>query len=301
MFGRKKKSAAVNSKQQEYRDFFKIEDKVLIYYEKNNATTDEEKSGYIIFINMQDQLDYVDLRNKDQMSLKEKKSFQHWLGRLKAAEATPCINLTKKQMLAFRQHLAQGYLLIFQREFNGIDDIIRDALHFLKQRNMEESRELIMLSAGYIAFFASLVGVFLYIIDFRNFWFYGVIFGILGSFVSIWSRYGKEMMTGLASVFLHVMEATSRMFIGAIAAVMVMFMVRSGLMLNISDNKEMFFLYCIFSFAAGFSERFVPSLIERLIEKELGDKGSTETANDTVNDTDNETDNGADNDADEKG
>ncbi len=268
MFGLKK-TESIDAKQKEYREFFKIEDKELIYYEKNDATADADKDGYIIFINMHDHLDYVDYRKKDKVSIEEKKNFQRCLGKLKAAEATPCMNLSEKQFIAFRQHLAPAYLLIFQWEFNGVDDIIKDALQFIRQRNMEKSRELVMQSAGIVALLASIIGFIIYMMGNRDYWFYGIIFGILGSYVSVWSRCGNVKMTGLASVNLHILESFSRMFIGAIAAVIVMFIARSGLMLDIGGEQEIFYLYCVFSFAAGFSERFVPSLIEKIINKEI--------------------------------
>ena len=75
-------------------------------------------------------------------------------------------------------------------------------------------------------------------------------------------------MTGLASKGLHYMESVSRLFVGAIAAVVVMFAIRSGLMLAIEEGRGLFFLYCVFAFAAGFSERLLPSLMERIIKNE---------------------------------
>lgn len=269
MCARKKKTDVMDANQQEYRDFFKIVDKVLFYCEMNNAKDDEEKEGYIVFINMQDELDYVDLRKNEDWTPEDKKQFQRCLGKIQTAEVTPCMNLSWKQVLAFKQYLAQGYLQILQRDFDDVDEIIENALLFLKQRNIETSRQLFLESAGIVALLAAIMGLLLYFFNYHLLWIYGILFGILGSFVSIWSRYGKEEMTGLASIFLHIMESLSRLFIGAIAAVVVMFAIRSGLVLAIGDGSGMFFLYCVFGFAAGFSERFIPSLLEKFINKEL--------------------------------
>ena len=269
MCRKKKKDNEIDQNQKEYREFFHIKDKVLIYYEKNDAKNEAEKEGYIVFINMQDDLDYVDLRNKAEWTPDEKKEFQRWLGKIQTAEVTPCINLPWEQVLAFKQYLAQGYLQILQRDFSGIQEIINDALLFLKQRNVEKSRQLFLESAGLVAFVAAVLGLSLYFAGYRVLWVYGILFGILGSFVSIWTRYGKEEMTGLASVFLHVMESISRLFIGAIAAVVAMFAIRGGLMLAVGEGPGTFFLTCVFGFAAGFSERFIPSLLEKFITKEI--------------------------------
>ena len=79
MFGHKKQMEVPDDNQKEYREYFKIVDKVLVYYEKNDAKTDAddaEKDGYIVFINMQNDIDYVDYRKKTDWTLDEKKSFR---------------------------------------------------------------------------------------------------------------------------------------------------------------------------------------------------------------------------------
>lgn len=265
---RKKTNTPIDANQEEYRKFFQIEDKILLYYEKD----EEKKEGYIVFINKQNDLDYVDLRDKSSWTADEQKEFQCYLGKIQAAEVTPCVNLSEKQILTFKQYLGQGYLQILQRDFQGIDEIISNALLYLQQRNVETSRQIFLESGGLVALLAAISGLALYLCGNRTMWYYGILFGILGSFVSIWTRYGKIEMTGLASVLLHVLESLSRLFIGAIAAVVAMFAVRSGLILAIGDGSRVFFLCCIFAFAAGFIERFIPSLLEKLVSKEISSK-----------------------------
>lgn len=265
---RKKKNKPLDANQEEYRKFFKIEDKILLYYEM-----DEKKNvGYIVFINKQNDLDFVDKRDKSSWKEEELKEFQRCLGKIQAAEMTPCMNLSEKQVLVFKQYLGQGYLQILQRDFEGIDEIIENSLLFLQQRNVETSRQLFLQSGGFVALLAAITGLVLYFTECRTLWYYGILFGVLGSYVSIWTRYGKEEMTGLASVWLHILESISRLFIGAIAAVIAMFAIRSGLMLAIEDGHGLFFLYCVFAFAAGFIERFIPSLLEKLVTKEISSK-----------------------------
>lgn len=265
---RKKTNTPIDANQEEYRKFFQIEDKVLLYYEKD----EKKKEGYIVFINKQNDLDYVDFRDKSTWSEEECKSFQRCLGKIQTAEVTPCVNLSEKQILTFKQYLGQGYLQILQRDFDGIDEIISNSLLYLQQRNVETSRQIFLESGGVVALLAAITGLVLYLNGDRTMWYYGILFGILGSFVSIWTRYGKVEMTGLASLTLHVLESVSRLFIGAIAAVVAIFAVRSGLILAIGDGSGVFFLCCVFAFAAGFSERFIPSLLEKLVTKEISSK-----------------------------
>lgn len=262
----RKKQPIIDQNRKDYQKFFGVEEseQYLIYY-----TMDEDaKTGYIVFIDNENILDYIDKRDKSTWNPAEIQSFQRCLGKLQQAEASPTLNLSHKQILAFKQILGRGYLQILEKDFTEVDTVIKDALQYLRQRNIEAARELFLTCAGTIALVAAIAGLVLYFTGNRNVWLYGILFGILGAFVSIWTRYGKEEMTGLASRSLHYMESISRLFVGAIAAVIIMFAIRSGLMLAIGESSNLFFLYSVFGFAAGFSERLLPSLIERIIKNE---------------------------------
>lgn len=263
---RRRQQPITDANRKDYQKFFGIEEseQYLIYY-----TMDETaNTGYIVFIDKENDLDYIDKRDKSTWTDAEVQSFQRSLGKLQQAEATPILNLRHKQILAFKQILGRGYLQILEKDFSEVDAIIQEAKQYLQQRNIEAARELFLTSSGLIALIAAITGLVMYLSDYRNIWIYGIIFGILGAFVSIWTRYGKEEMTGLASKQLHYMESISRLFVGAIAAVVVMFAIRSGLMLAIGESNNLFFLYCVFGFAAGFSERLLPSLIERILKND---------------------------------
>lgn len=263
---RKKKTPSIDANRKAYQSFFGIEasEQYLIYY-----TMDEEAgTGYVVFIDNENDLDYIDKRDKSAWTEDEVQNFQRCLGKLQQAEASPCENLRKKQRLAFKQILGRAYLQILEKDFSEVDTVIQEAKEYLRDRNVEAARELFLTSAGTVAIASAITGLALYFTGNRNVWLYGILFGILGSFFSIWTRYGKEEMTGLASKSLHYLESISRLFIGAIAAVIVMFAVRSGLMLAIGNQDNLFFLYCVLGFAAGFSERLLPSLIEKLITKQ---------------------------------
>lgn len=262
----RKKQPLTDNNRKAYQAFFGVEDseQYLIYY-----TMDEDaKTGYIVFIDNENDLDYIDKRDKSAWTPAEIQTFQRSLGKLQQTEASPTLNLSHKQVLAFKQLLGRGYLQILEKDFSEVDTVIKEALQYLCQRNIEKSRELFLTCAGSIALVAAIAGLVLYFTGNRDLWLYGILFGILGAFVSIWTRYGKEEMTGLASRSLHYMESVSRLFVGSIAAVIVMFAIRSGLMLAIGESDNLFFLYCVFGFASGFSERLLPSLIERILKSE---------------------------------
>ena len=103
------------------------------------------------------------------------------------------------------------------------------------------------------------------LLTFKVEWISGISMGVLGAYVSVWQRYGKETMTGLSSKTLHVTESLSRLFVGAIFSIVAMFAIKCGLIFTNSSPDIMRFVFGLTGFAAGFSERFVPSMIERFI------------------------------------
>lgn len=264
---RKIHTTIIDENRKAYQRFFGIEgvEQYLIFYTLDEAGD----TGYIVYIDNENDLDFIDKRDNSSWTEDDIQNFHRSLGKLQQAEAAPCHNLRKKQLLAFKQILGRAYLQILERDFSEVDTIIQDALLYLRQRNVEVARELFLSSAGTVALITAVTGLVLFFVGNRNIWIYGVFLGILGAFFSIWTRYGKEEMTGLASKSLHYLESISRLFIGSIAAIVALFAVRSGLVLAIGSKGNEFFLYCVVSFASGFSERFVPSLIEKLVNEQI--------------------------------
>lgn len=90
----RKHQQLIDSNRKSYRDFFGIEynEQYLIYY-----TMDEDaNTGYIVFIDNENDLDYIDKRDKSSWTSAEIQSFQRSLGKLQQAEASPLLNLSHK-------------------------------------------------------------------------------------------------------------------------------------------------------------------------------------------------------------
>lgn len=249
--------------QRDYRKLFNIQEKFLIHYSVDN----DSKQGYIVFVDNENDLDYIDKRDRKDWSDDDKKNCSRYIAKLQIAEATPHLNLDEDQIMAFKRKLGGGYILAMERSFEGIDCVIEEALTFLRQRNIEYARTKFLESANLIAVVFVLIGFLLYLNGITIKWFYGVIFGVLGAYTSVWTRYGRMMMTGLATKWLHYLESISRLFIGSVFGVVAMFAIKCGLLFSdISSNLELF-AYSLVSFAAGFSERLIPSLIEKVINE----------------------------------
>jgi len=262
----KKEQDAVDANQAAYRKQFGIVDKYLIGMQCD--PNDENDNGYIVFIDYQNDLDYIDCRELDDVYKKEQNK---WIAKLQHAEATQCKHLPESQQMDFKRMLGVGYLHVLNFNYDDVDAVIAEAKNYLKRRNREYSRELFLKSGLPAALLAAVVGIVLYFCAYLNPWIFGILFGILGAFVSIWTRYGKVQFTGQAHNLLHILECYSRILIGTIFAVVSMVAIDCKIILPDIANAERLYTFIIASFIAAFSERFIPSIVEKITKDEYNE------------------------------
>lgn len=250
--------------QERYRAFFKIEDRYLIQYRIDET----KQEGFIVFLDEEYDIDWVDTRT-DYFSDEEEKVKQQWIAKLDAVHMEPCSNISEEDRLTFKKKLAIGYELVMVKCFGDVQAVIEECYRFVKSRNREVSRSLFLLTSAPMAIIAIAVIILdIDVIKWHQAWVTGFCTGILGAFVSIWTRYGKKSMTGLSSRWLHIAEALCRLLVGAIFALVAIFAVKCGLLLSNIDVSLMIYTSALIGFVAGFSERFVPSLVEKIAKDE---------------------------------
>lgn len=268
----KTERTATDENQQKYREFFGIEDQYLIGYEMDTDEKDKkdssEDSGYIVFIDFENDIDWINKGYQGKWSDAEKTEFMDCVAKLANAEAVLLLNLSDEEELTFKRMLGAIYIMCFNRNFECVDQMIADAVSFVKRQNTEQSRKILLISAGIVAvLFIVIALIMVHFVGKTCSWFFSVVMGVLGSYVSIWSRYGKEIFTGQSSCVLLVMESTSRMLIGAIFAVVAILSIKSGFIFSSLEMGVWQYLLPLVCFLSGFNERFISSLMETLGNK----------------------------------
>lgn len=254
---------AIGDNQKQYRETFGVVDQYLIRY------TDDK---YIVFIDWEDDLDWVDKRDHNAVGWtnEEISRYNTYLARLDALQSSPATYLSHNIIMTFKKLLGSAYVMVMEKNFDQVDNVINSAKQYLDKRNREQSRYLYLFTSGIL----TAVAIALTIIShYHNWdvdiWIDTVTFGICGAFVSVWTRYGKIQYTGLSSRRLHVMEAISRSFVGALFAIVVVLLMKCHLILSDIEGSYAIYAYMLLSFIAGFSERFVPSLMEKIVNENV--------------------------------
>lgn len=260
------KYPAVNNTQNEYREEFGgIVDQYLISYSSERK---ENPNGYhrIVYIDADNDIHWQ-VAKEEGMTVEDQKNRNKAMSKLRIAQSLPVQNLSHEEILNYKKVLGMGYNAALIKDWEEVDVAIREAEKYRNDRNKERSRNILLTAA---TFYVMLFGVAAAIA-----WFYlgqkvemvGMLMGAVGAYVSIWMRYGEMNMTGLGAKALHRLEAFSRILIGVIFAVLAMLLVKSGLIFSsieiiITDN----YLLPVLGFCAGFSEKWIPSILERFMD-----------------------------------
>ena len=259
----KKKESYVDPDKAIYRKFFNIIDDYLIEYSIGKESGENEDTGYIVYIDPENDIDWKDTRTKKDWKPEENTLWSQCISKLSNAHAEPTGHLSFETIRTFKMKLGAGYVLAMNRCFTEVDEVIEDSLKFLRHRNAEKSRQLFLIYST--ACIAVILGLWIwnrYVKVVSEDWALTLLFGTLGSYFSIWTRYGKLVMTGLSTKTLHFLETLTRLIIGAISASVLILAVKCGIILPKMAETAPLWFFGLSGFAAGFSERIIPSLME---------------------------------------
>ncbi len=261
------KYPAMNNTQKEYREEFGgIVDQYLVSYSSERK---EKPDGYhrIVYIDADNDIQWR-VEKEDTLTEEDQKSRNQAMSKLRIAQSLPVQNLSHEEIINYKKILGMGYNAALIKDWAEVDAAIREAGKYRDDRNKERSRYILLTAATfYVLLFGIASAVVWYCCEQTDSGMMGMMMGAVGAYVSIWTRYGKMDMTGLGTKSLHYLEAFSRILIGAIFAALATLMVKSGLVFSNFDNDVYNYLLPILGFCAGFSEKWIPSILERFINE----------------------------------
>lgn len=262
------KYPAVDNSQKEYREEFGgIVDQYLVSY---SSERDEKPNGYhrIVYIDANNDIKWQ-VEKEDDLTEEDQKNRNKAMSKLRIAQSLPVQNLSHEEILNYKKVLGMGYNAALIKDWPEVDVAIREAGKYRDDRNKERSRYILLTAATvYVLLFGVACAVGWHYCGQTDSGMIGMMMGAIGAYVSIWTRYGKIDMTGLGTKGLHRLEAFSRILIGIIFAVLGVFMVNGRLIFgNIENANDNIYLLALIGFCAGFSEKWIPSILERFMNE----------------------------------
>lgn len=294
-----------NEMQKHYRkEFGDIVDQFLISYHSERNESHPDGYHHIVYIASNDNLYWIEdgIRQDEEpkQQLKEnqpgtavpvekvednRQKYLKATSKLRNLLYAPLPNLPHSEIINFRKMIGMGCKAALSYSWQEVDEAIESAKKYREERSKEYSRFLLLsASTIYLAILFVLYIAYMYLYPYlygtnkvdaiedipHIFTLTGMVMGALGAYVSIWTRYGKLDMTGLGARKVHYLEAFSRMLIGVIFAMIIIFAVRGNIVFgNVPTDLCSIYIYSILGFCAGFSEKWIPSVLEKFMKQHM--------------------------------
>lgn len=218
--------------------------------------------NYIVFIDGDSEVDYETTDAYDEAHLSREVRLSTIYNRIEDLEHRPAVQyLSAKNQKALVRLLGNALAAELDMAQSEADKTIQMAEQFLKQRTIETSRRWLLLSAFGAAAISLALWHWLVPKDF-------LFFGCLGAFFSILCKTGKLDYDCEAGMFLNILEVISRFFAAMISAYLAGKLFEADLLFTALREIKTVSVLPLIYFAAGFSERLIPSIVTTLGGKE---------------------------------
>lgn len=188
----------------------------------------------------------------------------------------------------FKRMVGEGVARSLKYDYSGANRILDEADLYIGQRNRELARFWQLSSGASLALLLAIIGIIIWICrepvttrigKTALFLVLSGFAGSLGAFLSMVFRMGTTMPTSEAPCRLHILEAFSRILAGLISGVVLAAAVKLGLLFPTASNTlDLELTMVVVGFAAGISEKWVPSIVEKLQNSTLKADNTKEDA-----------------------
>ncbi len=166
----------------------------------------------------------------------------------------------------------EAYMLLGKALFGAINSTVLKSSahyfdhvrHFISQLSTQRARFIYIMCALGVAVcaIAILLGVGYFWFSKSVVYFYGAVFGGAGAAVSVMQRSKDLELDNRLPTPSICMQASIRILLGSVFGVIFIFASKANLLMG-TISTDLHSL-CVFSLVSGFSERFIPDLIDRL-------------------------------------
>jgi len=246
----------------------------------------ESEKSFIVFLDKNIDVDWKTSDSYDEKGPQDPKKHNEVLNRAATIECIPNEHHSNSIRVNFKRMIGEGVARSLCHDYDNAERVLGKAENYINNRNIETAR-FWQLRSGLVlgvCFIPLAIIIWLLrsslLIQLGETTFFALLSacsGGLGAALSLIFRIGKSQITSEAEQKLHVLEATSRIFGGAISGLLISFLVKLRILVPIFNNASNTHIAMVTAaLIAGASERWIPSLIARIENPHIGEKEKTE-------------------------
>jgi hypothetical protein len=240
---------------------------------------------YIFFLDIDNEYDWeVTASFYDSMTDEEKVERDEIIADIEQEKHIPAaVYLDKKSKRSYYCLLGECHLYAVTKNFAGAKKHLLYAKDYLENRKVEITRKWQLSYCILILVFVFALQLFiaanaktlsaLFSIDIKTLLYTKFMtVGAIGTTLSIILKNGKQSFSCESGPFLNFLEVVSKMLAAAISCFIIILLFDLNLIFtSLKDNhsNEVLYLLCIM---AGFSERLIPSILQKIESKEVDEK-----------------------------
>ena len=240
--------------------------------------------NYIVFLDAESELDWMTTDEYDERHEKTRTEREKILSKVEAMQHRPAVRyLAKRLKKDFHWMLAETWVYALNDEFSLANSYLLDVKNYLESRNHEICRRWQILFSFLFAFIFSIIFVVLFVNadtisesfqitvpHIKEFCY--TVFGGLGALFSILCKTGNTAYNCESGRALNALEIFCRIFAGLISAFIAFHLFELDLVFSAFKTQDhITAVRIIICFISGFSERLVPSLINKFVATETED------------------------------
>ena len=212
------------------------------------------------------------------------KDVERILARAQTTGAIPVPFLTEQQIETKSRFVGEAVALALSGDVQAANQTLKDARDFIRAKAVEKAR--IWTVEGSLVSFVVLLATFLFVVVNLNAptesglnvreLSIAAIFGLIGSQFSLLQRVNRLEVAPLAGAKPHVIEAFSRILVGALGGIIMYVVLRAELFFgfidhNLSDRLSEHWVTWALVIVAGASERLIPNFMTTIETQAAGD------------------------------
>lgn len=260
-------------------EFQSIVDDFADISKENISVLIRHRTGqYVVFLDKTYEIDWETSDEYDSTNKETKVERSKVLAEVEWLQHQPCVQvINKKRRDCFISLLAECWCYALEGCFEIANNHLKRAEQYLNDRKIETSRKWQLISCFSIAFlfwvgiFA--INKFFYVSDIFKEWATYLLFGTFGTVLSLIIDGSTRTYNCESGMMLNFLEVLSRWIASLLSCLIIILLFNLDMVFTaLKDNHltETLKLLCVI---AGFSERLIPSILQKIENTEVKEKG----------------------------